>query len=156
MKAKSNNSVKGKHLLIAVDHSESSKRPVRSNVSRQRRSSAVVAGWSSFPSTTRLGRVADIGKTLLSSVLYRYFFLPGPRDGFGGGGMVRKRYHCCAIPTILLVSIYNAKPLCDRANMTPKISGVMAIILACAGSMPGVGVIFCMKYIEAAITTGRM
>src|ERR1019366_2664578 len=59
---------------------------------------------------------------------FSYFFLPGPRDAFGGGGAVRKRYHCCPMPIILLESICNAKPLGERANMPPKIKGVMAII----------------------------
>ena len=55
-----------------------------------------------------------------------------------GGGVVRNRYHCCTIPTALLVSIYNARPLGERANMPPNIKGINAIIFACAGSIPGV------------------
>ena len=60
----------------------------------------------------------------------RYFFFPGPRDGFGGGGMVRVRYHCCTIATRLLASIYNCRPLGDQANIPPIINGIKAIILA--------------------------
>jgi hypothetical protein len=44
------------------------------------------------------------------ALLYRYFFFPGPLEGFGGGGAVRYRYHCWPIPTILLVRIYTDRP----------------------------------------------
>lgn len=40
--------------------------------------------------------------------------------------------------------------------MPPKIRGVIAIIFAWAGSIPGVGVIFCMMYIDTAMMTGKM
>src|ERR1700730_139580 len=86
----------------------------------------------------------------------RYFFLPGAREGFGGGGMVRVRYHCWTIATKLLESIYNVRPLGESANMPPIINGIRPIIFACAGSMPGVGVIFWTRNIVAATTIGRM
>jgi hypothetical protein len=70
--------------------------------------------------------------------------------------MVRERYHCCTIATKLLASIYNVRPLGERANIPPIINGIKPIIFACAGSIPGVGVIFCTRNIVAATTIGKM
>ncbi len=70
--------------------------------------------------------------------------------------MVRVRYHCWAMATMLLASIYNCRPLGESANIPPIIKGMIPIMRACAGSMPGVGVIFCTTYIVIATMTGKM
>jgi len=61
-----------------------------------------------------------------------------------GSGWVRFRYHCCRIPTKLLVRIYNARPLENgkTTNMTAKLIGMIFIICACCGSVVVIGVIF--------------
>src|SRR5215469_12342722 len=86
----------------------------------------------------------------------RYFFARVGLTG-AGRGCVRFRYHCCRIPTRLLVRIYNAKPLENGkiTNMTEKVMGMSFIIWACWGSVTVIGVIFDTRYMVTPTSTGR-
>ena len=55
-----------------------------------------------------------------------------------------------------LVHQYSTRPDGKKAIMTPKTSGIAVIIFFCIGSMPGVGVIFWVRYITARLIAGRM
>ena len=82
-----------------------------------------------------------------------------PRTGFAGAGAgcVRFRYHCCAIPTKLLVRIYTASPLENgkTTNMAAMLMGMNFIIACCCGSVAVTGVIFETRYMDSPIVTGR-
>src|SRR5271167_928116 len=74
-----------------------------------------------------------------------------------GAGCVRFKYHCCTIPTRLLVRIYNARPLENGKTMKlpANMIGMIFIICACCGSDVVIGVIFETRYIDTPTTTGK-
>src|SRR6266478_734896 len=101
---------------------------------------------------------ATTGVRLLREISYDFL----PRVAFTGAcagkGCLRFRYHCCAIPTTLLVRIYTASPL--EIGEIMKIAaiemGMIFIIICCCGSVAVIGVIFETMYMDAPISTGRM
>ena len=62
------------------------------------------------------------------------------------------------MPTRLLVKMYTASPLeiGNTINIAANESGMNFIIICCWGSVVVIGVIFVARYIEAAITTGKI
>jgi len=132
---------------------------------------AVVAGLQ--PETqTKAGIVDDAPKELLDPgtrfvnriLLTQARFLPSLRDGIaflagiaaGAGPAVLLKNHCCAMPTKLLVSQYNTRPLDAGQKKKPYMRGMNCIIFCCAGSTPAeMGVIFCMMKLETIMMIGR-
>jgi len=67
----------------------------------------------------------------------------GPASG-GGAGMLWFMNHCCAIPTKLLVSQYNTRPLGNAPEHVAEDQRHHQHHLGLRGVLPGVGVIFCI------------
>ena len=49
---------------------------------------------------------------------------------------------------------YSTRPAGKKAIITPNTSGMICIIFFCIGSMPGVGVSFCVRYITSRLSAG--
>src|SRR5580700_4506862 len=97
---------------------------------------------------------------LFAAFLLRRFTYFLPREicfAAAGAGCVLFRYHCCPIPTKLLVRIYNASPLENGKIMKlpANMIGMIFIICCCCGSPAVIGVIFETRYIETPTTTGK-
>src|SRR5581483_1375891 len=85
-------------------------------------------------------------------------FLPRAALAGAAGGWLRFRYHCCTMPTRLLVRMYTASPLGYgiTTNIAAIPMGITFIIICCCGSVVVIGVIFVAKYMDSPISTGRM
>src|SRR5580704_5694628 len=72
-----------------------------------------------------------------------YDFLPfAAFTGTAVTGCVRFNHHCCAMPTMLLVRIYTAKPLeiGEIMKIPAMVTGMIFIIICCCGSVEVMGV----------------
>src|SRR5690606_22299913 len=77
--------------------------------------------------------------------------------GLGGGSAYFLVItHCCSRPSPPLATWYSTRPAGRKARITPKISGMVCIIFCCIGSMPVIGVSFCVAHMIAMLSTGRM
>src|ERR1700693_2282777 len=95
----------------------------------------------------------------LRALLFAYYFLP--RTGFVTGAAItgwwRFKYHCCPMPTMLLVRIYTAKPLeiGEIMKIPAMVTGMIFIIICCCGSVEVMGVILETRYMDRPIMTGK-
>ena len=87
----------------------------------------------------------------------RYFFFFPDTCTTAVTGCCLFSHHCCPIPTMLLVKIYNANPLeIGEIMKMPAIAiGITFIIICCCGSVEVIGVIFDTRYIDKPIMIGN-
>src|SRR5690606_22477112 len=83
--------------------------------------------------------------------------LPAPGHTFAGcSAYFLVITHCCSRPRPPLATWYRTRPAGRNARTTPKMIGIVCIIFCCIGSMPVIGVSFCVDHMIAMLSAGRM
>src|SRR5690606_12652517 len=82
---------------------------------------------------------------------------PSRLSGLPGSPLYRRRnHHCWASPSAPLVTQYRTRPAGKKIMIAPKITGISCMMRCCMGSMPVIGLSFCVAHITAMLMTGRM